>query len=72
MTNLETLQRERDKYDMLMGAVLNWELHLKKADEEVKPPLSEIQKQKNIFLFKYYETKFIECEELIRREINKK
>lgn len=68
---LSQLQFERDKYDRLMGEVLNWTLHMKKEGEVVPMPLTDTQKQKDLFLFKYYESKFNLCEKLIEKEINR-
>ena len=66
---LDSLIRQRDKYDKLMFEVLEWQRHLKKKWEEVQYPLSDEQKQKNNFLFRYYETHYNNIDKLIQQEI---
>jgi hypothetical protein len=66
---LDSLIRQRDKYDKLMFEVLEWQRHLKKKWEEVQYPLSDEQKQKNNFLFRYYETQYNNIDKLIQQEI---
>lgn len=55
MNTFERLLEERDRYNVLMYQVLNGTHHLKKKWERIRHPLSEEQKAKNKFLFKYYE-----------------
>lgn len=69
MWEFERLLVERDRYNHLMLEVMSWRLHLKKADEKVKFPLSDIQKQKNIFLYKYYEFHYNRLDTLIHNSI---
>lgn len=66
----ELLLRERDRYNYLMLEVMSWRLHLKKTNEKVTTPLSEIQKEKNFFLYKYYEFQYNRIDKLINDSIN--
>lgn len=68
---LDSLIRQRDKYDKLMFEVLEGERHLKKKWEEIKYPLSDEQKQKDNFLLRYYESQYDKLDDAIQKEIYK-
>ena len=72
MIKIENLVAERDKYDTLMLKVMDGKLHLSKEDEVIPYPPSEKQKEKDMFLYKYYEYHFNRLEKLINSEITNK
>lgn len=69
MEEFEQLLLERDYYDEKMGEVLNGTLHLKKEWTRVRLPISEIQKKKDLFLYKYYEFNYNRVDKLIQDSI---
>lgn len=69
MDEFEKLLIKRDYYEKKMGEVLNGTIHLCKEWTRVRLPLSKIQKDKDYFLFKYYEFRFNETETLIKNSI---
>lgn len=71
MNEFEKLIQQRDYYDEKMGEVLNGNLHLKKNWTHIKTPLTEEQKKKDLFLYKYYEHKYNEVCKLIEEEYKK-
>lgn len=70
-SHLDTLLTERERYNHLMFMVLEWRLHMKKDDEKIIYPLSDEQKQKDNFLFRYYETQYTKLDAAIQKEIYK-
>lgn len=70
-SHLDTLLKERDRYNHLMFMVLEWRHHLKKNDEKIVYPLTDEQKQKDNFLFRYYETQYNKLDDAINKEIRK-
>ena len=69
MIKIENLVVERDKYNALMLKVMDGKLHLSKKDEVVPYPPSEKQKEKDMFLYKYYEYHLNRLESLITSEV---
>ena len=70
--DFDALLCERDRYEKLMLDVLEWRLHLKKKFSSVEMPLTEVQKKKNLFLYKVYERRYYDCDKLIMSEISNK
>ena len=69
-SHLDTLLIERDRYNNLMYLVLEWRLHMKKDNEKIIYPITDEQKQKDNFLFKYYESQYDKVDREIQKEIN--
>lgn len=52
--DIESIAIRAERYYKLMGMVINGSLHLKKNGERIQKPLSELQKKKDYFLYRYY------------------
>lgn len=69
MDEFTQLLKQREHYDKKMGEVLNGTLHLKKEGTRVSYPLSEEQKKKDLFLYKYFEFHYNRLDTLIHNSI---
>lgn len=69
MNEFEKLIAQREYYNERMWEVLDGNLHLRKGNTRVSNPLSEEQKKKDLFLFKYYEFQYNRLDKLINNSI---
>jgi len=67
---LDWLQKERDKYDRLMFEILEWTLHMLRKWEVLVVPITQYQKKRDYFLYKFYEFKLNEIDSHIDKFIN--